>query len=76
MRWLTGASDRTEPVRFALLGPLAVCGIWAMTPGGMVEAVALSTVVSSVCYLPLLFGNAGIGPLSPTPERGCVGMVQ
>lgn len=62
--WLLGLaaiiwfySDRLErhPILFALLGPLVVCGTWAVTFGAMLEAVALSTAVSSACYLVLVF---------------------
>jgi hypothetical protein len=53
--WFFGAAIARHPVKFAVIGPLLVCASWAITFGGMIEAVAISTTVSSLCYISLTF---------------------
>ena len=53
--WFYGGLIERHPFAFAVIGPLVVCGTWAVTFGGMLEAVAISTVVSSFCYFLLTF---------------------
>ncbi|WP_144096082.1 hypothetical protein [Croceicoccus sediminis] len=42
-----------HPFYFAILGPIIVCGTYAATFGAFLDAVVVSSVASSFCYLAL-----------------------
>jgi hypothetical protein len=49
--WLYGGWIERHPLVFALTGPVVVCGSWALLAGAFLDAVALSSITSSIFYL-------------------------
>jgi hypothetical protein len=49
--WFYGGWIDRHPVLFAIAGPVVVCGSYALLAGAFLDAVAVSSVTSSICYL-------------------------
>ncbi len=52
--WFYGGWIKRHPFLFALIGPIVVCASYALLAGAFLDAVAVSSVTSSVCYLLLV----------------------
>lgn len=56
--WFYGSWIDKHPFLFAFIGPMAVCGSYALLGGAFLDAVAVSSITSSACYLALVvFGG-------------------
>lgn len=49
--WFYGGWIDRHPVLFAVVGPVVVCGTYALLAGAFLDAVAVSSVTSSICFL-------------------------
>jgi hypothetical protein len=49
--WFYGGWIDRHPVLFAIVGPVVVCGSYALLAGAFLDAVAVSSVTSSIWYL-------------------------
>jgi hypothetical protein len=52
--WLYGGWIERHPILFAVIGPLVVCGSFAILAGPFLKDVAISSVTSSFCYLAIV----------------------
>ncbi len=52
--WFYGGWIERHPFLFALIGPAIVCGTYALLGGAWLDAVAISSITSSACYLLLI----------------------
>jgi len=55
--WFYGKWIDKHPYVFALAGPVITCGSYAVLAGAFLDAVAVSSVTSSACYLALALWN-------------------
>lgn len=49
--WFRGGWIERHPVVFAVVGPIIVCGTYASPTGAFLDAVAVSSLTSAICYL-------------------------
>jgi hypothetical protein len=59
--WLRGDMINDHPIKFAILGPLAVVRSYALFGGGLLKDVALSSISSSILYFILVFRTPRLG---------------
>lgn len=52
--WFYSGWIKRHPFIFALTGPIVVCASYALLGGAFLDAVAISSVTSSICYLLLV----------------------
>jgi len=56
--WFYGGWIEKHPFLFAVIGPVVVCGSYALLAGAFLDAVAASSITSGASYLALvLWGN-------------------
>lgn len=65
--WFQGGVIERHPLLFAIIGPITVCTSYAMLASPFLDAVAISCVTSSLCYLGLVyFGRWRVPPRART----------
>ncbi|HUD30329.1 MAG TPA: hypothetical protein VMQ93_15785 [Novosphingobium sp.] len=50
-----GGLIERHPIAFAIIGPVIVSGTYALSAGVFWQEAAISSVVSTVCYIPFAF---------------------